>query len=98
MRLVLLTIGVRGDVEPFIALGLSLKARGHDVVVASHLEHQATVKERGLQFKRLAGNPRLLLEGPQADSHLAKSLRNEAVDPRPWLARMGVAIAPNFER
>lgn len=32
MRLTIVTIGSRGDVQPFIALGKALQARGHTVV------------------------------------------------------------------
>ncbi|WP_107090912.1 MULTISPECIES: glycosyltransferase [unclassified Streptomyces] len=34
MRIVLPTIGSRGDVQPFAVLGVELKARGHEVVLA----------------------------------------------------------------
>jgi len=29
MKIALLTLGTRGDTQPFIALGCALKARGH---------------------------------------------------------------------
>jgi sterol 3beta-glucosyltransferase len=34
MRICLITIGSRGDVQPFIALSLGLMGRGHDVTLA----------------------------------------------------------------
>ncbi|MFF4806071.1 glycosyltransferase [Streptomyces sp. NPDC001351] len=37
-RIVLLTIGSRGDVQPFVVLGVELKARGHEVVLAAGVE------------------------------------------------------------
>lgn len=35
---VCLTIGSRGDVQPYIALGLELKKDGHKVVIVTHRE------------------------------------------------------------
>lgn len=35
---VCLTIGSRGDVQPYIALGLQLKKDGHKVVIVTHRE------------------------------------------------------------
>lgn len=36
MHITILTIGSRGDVQPFIALGLGLKQAGHHVQLATH--------------------------------------------------------------
>ena len=36
MHLTLLTIGSRGDVQPYVALGVGLKAAGHTVRLATH--------------------------------------------------------------
>jgi len=35
MKVALLTLGTRGDVQPFIALGKALKACGHNVVLGA---------------------------------------------------------------
>jgi len=35
MRALLLTVGSRGDVQPFVALGSRLRAEGHDAVLAA---------------------------------------------------------------
>lgn len=35
MRILLATIGTRGDVQPFLALALGLRARGHDVAICT---------------------------------------------------------------
>lgn len=34
MKVVIATSGSRGDTQPYIAVGLELKARGHDVTIA----------------------------------------------------------------
>jgi len=35
MKISILTFGTRGDVQPYIALGLGLKAAGHSVTIAT---------------------------------------------------------------
>ncbi|MET7996150.1 glycosyltransferase [Amycolatopsis sp. NPDC005232] len=50
MRVALLSIGTRGDVQPFVVLGKALLARGHDVVVASGAEFEPMVTGAGLGF------------------------------------------------
>ena len=71
MRIVLLTIGSRGDVQPYTALGLGFQQAGHDVRVAASADFETFVRSRGLDFAPVAGNLRTLLE---------------AADVRRWMA------------
>lgn len=48
MRFLLLGWGSRGDVEPFIALGLGLRAAGHDVAIAAGADYAAWIESHGL--------------------------------------------------
>lgn len=50
MRVKLLTIGTRGDVQPFIALGSGLQRRGHDVVVCTSQDFEGFVRAHGVSF------------------------------------------------
>lgn len=50
MKILLLTIGSRGDVQPYIALGKGLKAAGHVVTVATCFRFQGFVEEHGLNY------------------------------------------------
>ncbi len=63
--LALLTAGSRGDVQPIVALGAGLARRGHEVRLATHPEFETIVRSAGLDFRRLEGNPRRLLESPE---------------------------------
>ena len=57
-RVLLLVLGTRGDVEPFLALGCSLQDRGHDVVLATHGCYENVVSIRGLEHASLLpGDP-----------------------------------------
>lgn len=49
-RIVLTTFGSYGDLYPYIALGRGLRARGHDVVVATSESYRTKVEMHQLQF------------------------------------------------
>jgi sterol 3beta-glucosyltransferase len=36
MKIALTTIGSRGDIQPYIALGIELQKQGHSVVIKTH--------------------------------------------------------------
>lgn len=57
MRITILTVGSRGDVQPFLALGARLRAAGHDVTLATHQEWAARIRAAGLGFARVEGAP-----------------------------------------
>jgi len=50
-RIMLCTSGTRGDIQPFIALGSSLKDAGYAVLIATNLNHMETVKRFGLEVR-----------------------------------------------
>ena len=49
MRLLLVTVGTRGDVEPFIALAGAAAAAGHDVALCS-IDDYAALIQRSTNF------------------------------------------------
>jgi UDP:flavonoid glycosyltransferase YjiC (YdhE family) len=52
-RIVLATIGSLGDLHPLIAIGLVLRGRGHDVVVATTEIYRAKIQGIGFEFHAL---------------------------------------------
>ncbi|KAI5950755.1 ATG26 [Candida jiufengensis] len=56
-RITLLTIGSRGDVQPYIALGLGLQKEGHKVTIATHSEFKDWIEKYKFTFKEIAGDP-----------------------------------------
>lgn len=56
MKFCILTIGTRGDVQPYIALGLGLKAVGHEVTVSTLKEFKSFVNQYGLFHDNLRGD------------------------------------------
>ncbi len=62
MRITVVTGGTRGDVQPLVALGLGLKERGHRVRVLAYPPFEGLIRERGLDFGRLSGDPRVIVK------------------------------------
>ena len=50
MRVFLTTVGTRGDVQPYVALGRGLQAAGHEVTLSTASRFEAFVKANGLDF------------------------------------------------
>ena len=50
MRVLLVTTGSHGDINPFIAIGRALRERGHDAVLMTNPYYQGQVEEAGLGF------------------------------------------------
>lgn len=60
MRVTILALGSRGDVQPFIALGLRLQAEGYDVCLAAIDDYADLVRQYNLAFAPLIGSARVL--------------------------------------
>lgn len=50
MKIILPTIGSRGDIQPYIALALGLRDAGHEVWFATHPVWRGLVEEHGIRF------------------------------------------------
>lgn len=60
LQIVMLIVGTRGDVQPFIAIGKRLQEYGHRVRLATHSNFKEFVKGSGLEFFPLGGDPKVL--------------------------------------
>ncbi len=49
-RFAVLNWGTRGDIQPFVALGAELVARGHQVVMAAREPYRSLAEERGIEY------------------------------------------------
>lgn len=62
MNIVIHVVGSRGDVQPFIALGILLKETyRHRVRLATHPTFKGFVEENGLEFFSIGGDPAELM-------------------------------------
>lgn len=50
-----------GDIQPFIALGNALQTKGHRVRVGTHDVFKDFVKQSGLEFFPIGGDPASLM-------------------------------------
>lgn len=60
LNIAILVVGTRGDVQPFLAMAKRLKEFGHHVRLATHANFSSFVKEAGIGFYPLGGDPRVL--------------------------------------
>src|SRR5215203_287263 len=71
MNITLLTIGSRGDVQPFVALGVGLRDAGHEVTLATGKGFETFVSERGLRFAGLDVDLLERLQSPEGKAALS---------------------------
>lgn len=62
LRITCLTIGSRGDVQPYIALCKGLLAEGHRPKIATHNEFEPWVRKHGIDFQPVDGDPAELMK------------------------------------
>jgi sterol 3beta-glucosyltransferase len=73
MRIAIHTLGTRGDVQPYVALALGLKAAGHEVSLAAPAQFDSFVRGHGVEFAALPGEFLELLETPEAKAAMGSS-------------------------
>ena len=62
LNIVVMVIGSRGDIQPFLKIGQILKERGHRVRIATHPTFRVFVeKDIGLEFFSVGGDPSELM-------------------------------------
>jgi UDP:flavonoid glycosyltransferase YjiC (YdhE family) len=79
-HIVVVTLGTRGDVVPYLALGCALREVGHRTTIATHGSLRAPVERAGLGFAALpvefdTGGPRTL-----TSTRLARTLAHRWLD------------------
>lgn len=72
MKIALLTMGTRGDVQPFAVLGKALQLRGHDVTLATAKNFASFIKSYGLNFAPVNADFQEILNSPEGK----KMMRN----------------------
>jgi sterol 3beta-glucosyltransferase len=65
MRIAIIAMGSRGDVQPYLALGKGLKAAGHFVRLITHENFEQLVTSHGLEFCPVKGNVQEVMESPE---------------------------------
>ncbi|KAG7453099.1 uncharacterized protein BT62DRAFT_1070779, partial [Guyanagaster necrorhizus] len=57
MNILIMIVGSRGDVQPYVALGKRLRSDGHRVRIATHETFRTFVTKEELEFFDIGGNP-----------------------------------------
>jgi len=57
MKISILAVGTRGDIQPCVALAIELQKVGVDVFVATHTEYKELVVSNNVEYFELPGNP-----------------------------------------
>ncbi|WP_435011750.1 glycosyltransferase [Tundrisphaera lichenicola] len=95
MNLFLLTIGTRGDVQPFVALGRALQRLGHEVTVCTSSGFGRFVEEHGLRYAHLNNDILDLV-----DSEAGRKAMGGAgpLDSLRWIVEAARLFKPIFRR
>jgi sterol 3beta-glucosyltransferase len=105
MRIAIIAMGSRGDIQPYVALGKGLKAVGHRVRLITHENFEELVSAHGLEFCPVKGNVQAFMEDPEnrkllesgnflaINARAAKASQRAAVD---W-AEGGLVACQNME-
>ena len=96
-RILIATYGSRGDVEPFLALALGLKARGHDVALMTSTRFSGWIGDNGVSFLPMSDEALAQIETPDGRAMLDGSTgviarmmaaRRMTAKARPLMAKM----------
>ena len=86
LRITCLTIGSRGDVQPYIALCKRLLEEGHRPKIATHAEFKGWVTKHGIDFATVDGDPAELMRICVENGMFTYSfLREASVKFRGWI-------------
>ncbi len=72
MKIVLVTFGSRGDVQPMLALSLALQSEGHDVLLAAPPEKGEWAQQLGCPFQAFGDNITAFIDSME-DAHSIRS-------------------------
>ncbi len=75
MKIAILTLGTRGDVQPYAVLGHALKQRGHDIVFSTAKNFEKLVTSYGLRFVPVEIDFQELIESDDAKKIMKNPFR-----------------------
>ncbi|TFK27999.1 sterol 3-beta-glucosyltransferase [Coprinopsis marcescibilis] len=85
LHFVCLTIGSRGDVQPYIALGVRLLKEGHRVTIVTHQEYRDWILNYGIEHRQAGGDPGLLMQLSVNNKIMSPEFFRESLTKfRPW--------------
>ena len=73
-RIAIAAIGTMGDVQPFVALSLALRKRGHSVILCTTGDFEEFVTLHGIEFHNLGADVQAFIRQSQFDNAMSKSM------------------------
>ena len=99
MRILLIAVGTRGDVQPFLALSKTLKARGHSPTLVAGENFRAWIEGEGIAFEDAGVDFEALMNSPEGlalSGKVSKNPLNDAKGMRRITAVHGAKMAARF--
>lgn len=72
MRAALICNDTRGGIQPYVALGMGLRAAGHEAVVVAPENYAGFVSARNVEFRGLRGDVQAVLQNPEYAEQLER--------------------------
>ncbi|XP_052201407.1 sterol 3-beta-glucosyltransferase UGT80B1 isoform X2 [Diospyros lotus] len=94
LKIAMLVVGTRGDVQTFLAVAKRLQEFGHHVRLATHANFSDFVKSAGVEFYPLGGDPRVLAGYMARNKGLIPSSRGEISTQRTQLKAIIESLLP----
>lgn len=76
MRVCIMTLGSRGDVQPYVALGKELIKKGHTAVICTGGSFKQFVEENGVEFQETVSDLMAIATTPEGKAILEHPLKN----------------------
>ncbi|MGD2077150.1 MAG: glycosyltransferase [Chloroflexota bacterium] len=92
MKILIITVGTRGDVQPYLALAHGLQAVAHEVWLATDSTFESFVSGAGVNFKPIQADPR------QAMQEDIRHIGGNPIKFMRWLNRQFRPLARDFFR
>jgi len=89
MKITIITVGSRGDVQPYLALGVGLQQAGYTVRLATHDTFKELTLRYGLDFSSVGGDIQSILQGESG-----KQMTEVGGNPFTALKRLGKVLEP----
>lgn len=93
-RIAVCTIGTQGDVQPYLALAIALKARGYSVVLGASEDFQGMIDGHGIEFQSLGASIQSFLQQSRFENAMSQSMLING----PSLLRQGQQIVDTAAR
>jgi len=105
MRIAIIALGSRGDVQPYVALGKGLKKSGHIIRLLTHKNFEELVNSHGLEFWPIGGSVQDIAQSKEMARLLEKGnflsvisqMKKDAINGALHMAKIGVEACSDID-